>query len=250
MCHLRQMTNVVVTWIVSMMVFLAPPEKLAAVPQLPGWHETADQKLARYHEIAQALYDVTYDEKKDPLYMGPKARANTTATLLAIAFMESGFARDVDLGPCYRGRGFAARCDGGNSAGMMQFKLGEGTTAGPIHGIEGKTQKDIFADRRLMFGIGLHMVRRSMKACRKYGEDWGLNVYASGTCVRRAAVAKDANGRAIFQEQPTGLQHGRARLRLARKLLERLPPPVADRDQHLVPADPGPREQVSLLAPQ
>jgi hypothetical protein len=217
------------------MVYLAPPDKLAEAPQLPGWEETSSEKQARYEEIAKSLYHVTYDPASKSLFSGKTGRARTAATLLAIAFMESGFAKDVDKGPCSKKRPPGMDCDGGQAAGLGQIRLVDGETILPIHGVEGKTQKDIFADRELMFRIQLHMVTKSFASCRRYGTDWALNVYASGSCTRSKKPTK-IPGEGLLKgsmvHEPDGLAAGRARLMLARRLLERSPIPGPD-EQYL-----------------
>lgn len=221
------------------MVYLAPPEKLAQAPQLPGWEETALQKQERYEQIANALYEVAYDPNTKPLFVGGTGRASTAATVLAIAFFESGFAHDVDVGPCYRGKPgtpFFKRCDGGLAVGLMQVRVDGDTTSQLMHGVEGLTRAEVFSDRKSMFRIGLHMVRKSFAACRKYGEDWSLNVYASGSC-------KYPDGR------PSGLSVGRARLRLARKLLAEHPAPGPD-SKYMVDSNEKNGGEVSLLEPR
>lgn len=172
------MLNPIAAWLYAIMLTAAPPAKLAAAPQLPGYEETVEQKEARYQQIATELYEVAFDPATVPLFGGPHGRRNTAATLLAVAFHESGFARDTDIGPCYRGKGkLAHRCDDGFSACMMQVRVGDETTA------DGWRKADLFADRHKCFRAGLRLVRKSLRACGdKYGRDHWLTAYASGTC--------------------------------------------------------------------
>lgn len=215
-------TNVVVAWLFSIMTSLAPPERLAAIPQLPGWTETAEDKRERYQEIAQALYEVVYDPESKPLYGGSKGRAYTALQLLSIAYMESGFAKDVDKGPCYRGKGFKNRCDAGRAKCMMQIRVDDGVTVLGLHGVEGLTGEQLHADRHACFRAGLHMVRRSFRACTKLGPEHRLDVYASGQC-------------------GGGFVSGRARLKLAERIWhERKPNPGPDLDFLLRPPPPPP----------
>jgi hypothetical protein len=215
--------NTVIAWIMSLMVQVAPPERLAAVPQLPGWEETVEEKLERYESIAKDLYEVAYDPKTRPLYGGERGRAMTAATILGIAFHESGFAADVDKGPCYREGKFRERCDGGRSACLMQIQIGDGTTA-LRHGVEGLSQVDLFRDRKACFRAGLSLVRRSFASCAKAGSDAKLAAYASGRC-----------------DNPMGIVRSRELLGIARRF-------VADRSRI-----PGPDttflEAVSVLNP-
>lgn len=170
------MHNSVIAWIVSIMVQVAPPDRLAAGPQLPGWEETAEQKLERYESIAQDLHRVVYDPAFRPLHSGRKGRASTVALVLGVAYHESGFARDVDHGPCYRGPGNAGRCDGGTSVSLMQIRVGAGAT------VEGWTRDDLFADRTKAFRAGIRLLRQSMRACSKLPSEHWLSAYASGAC--------------------------------------------------------------------
>lgn len=195
------MEHTVVAWIFALMSFLAPPEKLTAAPhvQLPGWEETLEQRTERYESIAKDIFEVVYDVSAKLPYRGKRGRAQSTALLVAIAFMESGFMPDVDKGPCYRKGSFRTRCDGGLSAGMWQARLGEGETLLSIHGVDGLKQADLFKDRKTQVRIALHMVNRSFKTCRLLGPEAVLNVYSSGSCSRgqkpasaRLALAKRA----------------------------------------------------------
>lgn len=169
--------NPVTVWILALMTWGASPEKLSALPQFPGWEESAEDKKTRYESIASDLYSVTYDPKEKPLFGGKLGRARTTALLLSIAFFESGYAKDVDQGPCYRGKdGKGTRCDGGKAACLMQIEVGEGKTT------EGWTKADLFSDRKKCFRAALHLVRRSFLACHNLGADHLLDSYAGGMC--------------------------------------------------------------------
>lgn len=222
------MENAVVAWLFSIMTTLAPPERLASIPQIPGWAESAEEKRERYGEIARALYEVVYDPASRGLFGGPKGRAYTALQLLSIAYMESGFAKDVDKGPCYQGRGFRGRCDGGRAKCMMQIRVDDGVTILALHGVAGLTGEQLHADRHACFRTGLHMVRRSFRACTKLGPDHRLDVYASGYC-------------------GGGYGPGRARLKLAERIWhERKPNPGPDLAFLLAP--PAPVE-VSLSSP-
>lgn len=203
------MNTVVTAWILSLMTFLAPPEKLAAAPQLKGWEETVEQKTERYESIAKDIFEVVYDPAAKLPYRGKRGRAYTSALLVAIAFMESGFAKDVDKGPCYRQGSFWTRCDGGLSAGLWQARIGAGETLLSIHGIDGLKQADLFADRKQQVRVALHMVVRSFKACRLLGPEAALNVFASGSCSRGQAPAL-------------------ARLKVAKRALANRPPTWTD----------------------
>jgi hypothetical protein len=189
-------------WILSLLLFLAPPERMAAQPAFPGWEEDTATKRARYAQIAEDIAVVVTDSTEAPAVGGKNGRARTAALIVAIAWKESAFARDVDLGPaCYRGRdGRSPRCDGGAAASIFQIRIGAGTT------VEGWKQADLFADRKKAVRAALHLVRRSVNACSKYGALAALRSYASGSCERGHAASA-------------------ARVQLAQRLLATLPPP-------------------------
>ena len=172
-------------WAFALMTLAAPPERIAAMPAYPGWEETAEEREARYREIAEAAVRVAFAPDEQPLFGGPSGRAKTAAALLAVAFHESGFAKDVDLGPCYRGRdGRSTRCDSGRSACMMQVQVGHrGKTT------RGYTQGDLFADREKCFQTGLDILRASERACRraKTPPEHRWAAYAGGGCYSTAA---------------------------------------------------------------
>jgi hypothetical protein len=180
-------------WILSLLVYLAPPDKLAALPQLPGWHETAAQKLERYGSIAADVGAVAEE-------LEPKSPRRAAVLLVALAFMEGGLAADVDTGPCYRPLLSSPRCDGGAAFSLWQIRLGAGSTS------EGWTGADLQGDRRKAARVALRMAWRSIRACSRRGHDAGLRAYASGSCDR-------------------GQEASAARLDLARRLLQRFPAP-------------------------
>lgn len=151
----------ITAWALALMVAKASPERLAALPAYPGWEETAEERLERYKGIADAAVKVGKTKGR-------------VATLLAISFHESGWARDVDLGPCYRGvDGKSVRCDGGRAACMMQVR----TDAHPQWKAE-----DLFASREECFRVGQIIIDRSERACRRHGPDYAFDVYAGGQC--------------------------------------------------------------------
>lgn len=158
------------------------PVSIADLPAFPGWEETRQERTERYEDIARAVLEVSFDPEERPLFTGPRGRAHTALMLVAVAHHESGFARDVDVGPCYRGGNLRARCDGGNSACMVQIRIGSGTTR------EGWTQADLFADRSKCFRAGLHMLRRAHCSQNPQASQWVA--YASGSCsnVTRAGL--------------------------------------------------------------
>lgn len=213
------------------MMQAAPPGRLAAAYQLPGHEETEAEKVARYESFASDLYEVVYDPSVKSLFAGKRGRALTAATILGVAYHESGFAHDVDVGPCYRGKnGHDTRCDGGMSACVMQIKIGQGTTLRSAHGIEGLTQAELFQDRKLCFRVGLHMLRRSITSCTKRGPNERLNAYASGRCDDGADRSKEI-------------------LNIVRKFLANKDAVPVDAGLVLAAPSPSPAGPLSLLDP-
>lgn len=98
------------------------------------------------------------------------------ALLVAVAYHESGFAPDVDIGPCYRGpKNNSGRCDGGLAVSMWQIQS------------VGEDARELFADRRKAARRALLAMRRSAARCvPKHGREAGLRAYASGSCERGA----------------------------------------------------------------
>jgi hypothetical protein len=201
----------VADWLLALMVAFAPPERAARHDQFPGWEETVDERKLRYAEIGRDLYSYVYHPDTKPIFGGAKGRARTASLLLAIAYHESGFAKDVDKGPCYRGKsGNSTRCDSGMSACLMQIHLGDGTTP------EGHTQKDLFADRKKCFGAGLRLIRRSFSACKSLPMKHRLNAYASGSCSK-------------------GHEGSERLMNMAEKFATKLPMPGPDKDHMVKP---------------
>jgi hypothetical protein len=151
-----------------MMVWKADPGRLS---KLPGAGENEADRRARYEQIAEAAVSVAFDPATPPIYGGKYARSHTLAALLGIALHESGYRRDVDLGPCKPGE-----CDGGKSACIMQIQVGSGKTS------EGWTKADLFGDRDKCFRAGLRLLRRSFITCSKVGPEFLFDGYAGGSC--------------------------------------------------------------------
>jgi len=189
------------TWILSLLMFVAPPERLAALPSYPGWAETAAERTGRMQSIADDIAAVVADVDEQPIVGGHQGRARTAALLVAIGSLESGYAPDADKGPCWRGLdGKSTRCDGGLAVSAWQIRVGAGRTA------EGYSREDLFADRKKAIRTALHLVRRSVNACRREAPLHRLAAFASGSCSR-------------------GHQASAARVQLAQHLLAALPPP-------------------------
>lgn len=165
-------------WLVATMAAFAPPERASVERGMPGWSETKAQREERYGGIAEAIARVVSDPDEKPVFGGEKGRARTAALLAAIAWHESGFARDVDIGPCYRGRANdGARCDHGRAACLMQIHVNpDGRT------LEGWTKEELFADRTKCFRAGLHLLQKSFASCKANPPKHRLAAFASGRC--------------------------------------------------------------------
>lgn len=159
----------------------APPERHAA-HAWPGWEETPDQRRARYWGIARDAWAVAGEPEAPQL----GTRAQTAAAILAVAFHESGFAPDVDRGPCYRGGSQGRRCDSGRAFCMMQIQM---THAGRTP--EGYTGAELFQDRRKCLRAGLRQLAASQAQCGRHGWSLRFGIYASGSCTVGQKTAKE-----------------------------------------------------------
>lgn len=150
----------------AVIVGFSPPQRAAHQEHFPGWAETVEERTTRYGEIAAAAAAVA--EREAPV-LGSRRR--TLLLLLAVAAHESGFSRDVDLGPCYRGRdGRGKRCDSGKAFCLVQI---QGHADGP----------SLFKDRRACLTAGLGQIRASLKMCAHLPEAERL-AGLSGACDR------------------------------------------------------------------
>jgi len=157
----------IVAWALTFMMAWAPPGR----SHIKDAIETPEAGAARYAEIAAAAARVAFDAQLRPLVAGPRARSQTLAIMLSVAYHESGFRRDVDLGV-----GPLARGEGTDSC-LMQIRVGRGTT------VEGYSHADLVADREKCFRVGVRLLRHSIGACRSLPAlDW-LSAYARGQCV-------------------------------------------------------------------
>ncbi len=172
-------------WLLALILSLAPTPY--RVPSMP---ETLAAYRARMATVAADL--------------AAQVRSPAEGALMvALAYRESGFALDADVGPCDRRIG-PGRCDGGRSVSMWQVMIANGVTA------EGWGRAELFASRPHAIHEALRRVRRSVGACRGGGPDAALDAYAGGKCSAEGEAARE---------------RGRERLELARRLLAGHPPP-------------------------
>lgn len=121
--------------------------------------ESEDDRRARFHEIAFDVSDIAAEDSDHPA-----VQRRAAALLVGIAWHESGFALDVDVGPCASARLQVGGCDSGRAKGLWQ-----------IQGYDVPTRRD---GARL----ALRLARRSLSACRKLPVPERLAAYAGGTC--------------------------------------------------------------------
>lgn len=196
--------TIVIAWLVQMMLTWSPPERRNSY--IPDAREAVDAAKKRYEEIAEAILDVALDESNPTLVGGPKGRTQTAVLMASVAFFESGFRRDVHLGIGKLGRG-----DFGRSWCLMQLNIGTGKvpTNDPIIG--SFTGKDLVADTHNCMKAGLHLMARSMRACRGLPWEYRLSAYTSGKCV-------------------DGEPKARARLSFGLRWVRQSPPQWTDKD--------------------
>lgn len=194
---MNTLLNPIAIWLYGIMVLAAPPGR----PQFePAAMETAVQAQERYTGISEAVAKVAFDPAETPI--PGMSRSYTAALLLSIAFHESSFRRDVDLGI---GRMRLAKNgwnDHGRSWCMMQVNLGTHQVADTRPGHDGQWREEsasqtsegwwgteLLEDREKCFRAGLHIVQRTW-GCRGGTQADALTKYASGECFTAADEAK------------------------------------------------------------
>jgi hypothetical protein len=126
-----------------------------------GMTETAEELDARLRSIAVDAAAAAQEDPADALL------------IIAVAQHESGFALDVDRGPCRPNT-----CDGGRAACMLQI------WAGP------ERRAALFADRQLCFRVGLRALKHSRLAeCPS--DEMQFAGYAGGSCARGAKGSRE-----------------------------------------------------------
>jgi hypothetical protein len=145
--------------VLSWLNLLAPPERFAEIPTYPEATETASERAQRYEDIAEDISAVVLEDSA----RAPVQR-RAAALLVGIAWHESGFAKDVDLGPCAPDRVKKGGCDSGRAKGLWQIQAYDVPT------------------RRDGARLALRLARRSLTACRELPVSARLAAYAGGTC--------------------------------------------------------------------
>lgn len=155
------------TLIFGWMLALSPPDRDAARPTFPEAVETAEDRTFRYTEIAA---DIVRAVDSLPL----ASQKGAAELLVAIAFHESGFRKDVDLGPCAPAWVKKGGCDHGRSVSMWQLQPWDP----PVEGRREAAARE-----------ALRRAFRSMSACRGNAAEERLALYAgSETC--KGAMAR------------------------------------------------------------
>lgn len=198
-----------VVWIITLMVGLRTPGMESYIPEA---HETRESALERYGEIAEAIATVS---EEDPIYKGKYAAPRTAVLLVAIAFMESGFRKDIDLGLGRHRDGRTGENDHGRSWCMMQVMLGKKQVRMADGTVDydstqrtstGWTGRDLVNDRLKCFRAGRDVLRVSMGTCRSLPQAERLAAFASGNC-----------------ESEHGRRASRSRMQLAWRLWDKRP---------------------------
>jgi len=201
-------------WIFSLLLLLASPEKREAFqrgtdrPVPVEQRETSEEGRARYGSIARDLDEVLSAPDQALLFRGKKGKARTAALVLAVAYLESGFRKDVDFGEGKLGRG-----DHGRSHCLMQIQTGKGAGTVPSTDpvVAAWTGAALVADRKKCFRAGIAMLAQSLGQCRTLKDERDrLSAYTTGTC-------QDDQG------------ESRVRWGWARRILAMLPVPAPER---------------------
>lgn len=151
-------------WVLSLLLHQLPPERAASAPCYVEACETPEERTARYASIAEDIASVAHRAAPSE-----RAQRRAAALLVGVAILESGLAKDVDMGPCAPARVARGGCDNGRARSLWQI---QGLSAQP--------------SRREAAEIALGLMRRSFIACRHLPELERLSVYASGSCASAA----------------------------------------------------------------
>jgi len=168
-------------WVFQVMIKISPIDKSIEHEHVKETYAQAEQ---RYHEIADAITEVTLDEDEPSLEWHDYDKKKTLALVIATAHRESGnFAREVDFGI-----GIEGVRDHGNSWCMMQINLPPGRRHINLDGRKykydpnGWSGRDLVEDRKRCFKVGLHVLRAHWFQCWKNQYTHRLASYLSGSC--------------------------------------------------------------------
>lgn len=159
---------VLAAWVLGLLESLAPADKYAQYHTYPEALETAGERRERYQQIAEDVAAVSMETSA-----GARQQATTAAYLVAVAWLESGFAKDVDVGPCAAARVRRGFCDGGRAKTLWQLQAVEG-----------------WPERREAARTAVRMMRRSFRACSALPVTERLTAYAAGICNSRSGKVR------------------------------------------------------------
>ncbi len=195
--------QLVISWFLSFIVALAPPDRRQ---YLPAARESTEEASARYEGISNDVLEVVYDRSNPSIFKGSDGRAKTAALVLSVMWFESQFRKDVDFGIGDRSRG-----DNGKSWCLMQIQTGTGRTWAwnaakgrfavptdpPGDVVSGWTGEELANDRKKCVLAGLRIMKMSFDACASMPVKDRLRVYASGSCERGARESNHRVGLAM-----------------------------------------------------
>jgi hypothetical protein len=187
---MRAMTaEVLASWLLGVMISTAEPGRSRFPKEA---RETLEEGRARYAAIARTIADVALDPEEPPVFTGERARERTAALLLSIAFHESGWRRDVDLGLGPQARG------GGRYYCIMQVAVDRGKKA------SGWTGPELIENRSRCVRAALDILQRAKSSCRAQGPDAWMRIYTSGRCThgRKSADARLSTARRWLGAHP------------------------------------------------
>ena len=164
-------------WIFSVLVVIAPPEKLSVTVH----GETLEEMTARYENTAIDMASVIED--RGPLFKGDDDGRKTAATMVAIMKYESELAQDVAVGK--------RRGDHGRSWCYMQINIGKGKNIWGDDEMRTWVGQDLADDWKKCFTVSYEILRYSLKSCGNYKNGDILSGYTAGVCVVNEKKARN-----------------------------------------------------------
>lgn len=163
-------------WIFSVLIVIAPPEKLA--PAVQG--ETVEQMTARYRTTAIDMAAVIDD--RGPLFKGSDGAFKTAATMVSIMKFESELANDVAVGK--------RRGDRGKSWCYMQIMIDGKRNIWGDDEMKSWTGQDLVDDWRKCFSVAHEILRYSLRSCSRLQNGDILSGYTAGVCMSNEKKAR------------------------------------------------------------
>lgn len=163
-------------WIFSVLVVIAPPEKLAPTVK----DETVEEMTARYRTTAVQMAE-TIDER-GPLFKGSSGAYKTAATMISIMKFESELANDVAIGK--------RRGDHGKSWCYMQIMISGKKNIWGDDEMKSWTGQDLVDDWKKCFTVAHEILRYSLRSCGNYKDGDILSGYTAGTCRQNEKKAR------------------------------------------------------------